>query len=224
MNEKKVIAVIVEGPSDEAALGTVFKEYFSGDEVQFVVIHGDITAEDYSSLDNIVKRINTLVDSVKQRYGYKTEDFMQIIHIVDTDGVFTKGKVVYADVDHVKYYEDRIETNNVDYINQRNSKKAEILFKLYTTAKINKIKYRIYFNSCNLEHVLFNELKDHTDDEKEEMADEFAERYEGKVKEFIEFISENTYAVNGTSRQTWSFIEKDDHSLMRYTNMQLIFK
>jgi hypothetical protein len=72
--------------------------------------------------------------------------------------------------------------------------------------------------------VLFNELKDHSDDEKEEMADEFAERYEGKVEEFVEFISDEAYAVSGTYRQTWRFIEKDDYSLKRHTNMQLIFK
>ena len=47
MTEKKVIAFIVEGPSDEAALGTIMKEFFSSNEVQFVVIHGDITTEDY---------------------------------------------------------------------------------------------------------------------------------------------------------------------------------
>jgi len=41
MNEKKVVAFIVEGPSDEAALGSIMKEYFSGNEVQFVVVHGD---------------------------------------------------------------------------------------------------------------------------------------------------------------------------------------
>lgn len=58
MSEKKVIAVIVEGPSEEAALGTIFKEYFSGDEIQFVVVYGDIAADDYSSLDNIVKIIS----------------------------------------------------------------------------------------------------------------------------------------------------------------------
>ena len=171
-----------------------------------------------------MKRINTLIDGVKQRYRYNVEDFLQIIHIADTDGAFTKENVVYADVNHVQYYENRIESNNVDSINQRNYKKAEILFKLYTTSKINEIRYRIYFNSCNLEHVLFNELKDHSDDEKEEMADEFAERYEGKVEEFIEFISDEDYAVPGTYRQTWRFIEKDDHSLKRHTNMQLIFK
>ena len=34
MNEKKVIAVIVEGPSDEAALGSILKEYFSSAEIQ----------------------------------------------------------------------------------------------------------------------------------------------------------------------------------------------
>lgn len=224
MSEKKVIAVIVEGPSEEAALGTIFKEYFSGDEIQFVVVHGDITSEDYSSLDNIVKKINELVDGVKQRYGYNVEDFLQIIHIADTDGAFTRGKVVYVDVDHVQYYEDRIEAKDVDSINRRNDKKAEILFKLYTTGKINEIRYRIYFNSCNLEHVLFNKLKNHSNDEKEEMADEFAERYEGKVEEFIEFITDEAYAVPGTYRQTWRFIEKDAHSLKRHTNMQLIFK
>lgn len=28
MNEKKVVVFIVEGPSDEAALGSIFKEFF----------------------------------------------------------------------------------------------------------------------------------------------------------------------------------------------------
>ena len=52
MNEKKVIAVIVEGPSDEAALGSILKEYFSSAEIQFVVVHGDITTKDYTSTES----------------------------------------------------------------------------------------------------------------------------------------------------------------------------
>ncbi|MBP1754025.1 MAG: hypothetical protein H6Q59_423 [Firmicutes bacterium] len=79
-------------------------------------------------------------------------------------------------------------------------------------------------NSCNLDHLLFNELKNHSNDEKEEMADEFAGRYEGKAEEFIVFISDETYAVPGTYRETWKFIEKNDHSVKRHTNIQLIFK
>ena len=40
MVEKKVIAVIVEGPSDESAIGGILKEYFCSEEVQFAVVHG----------------------------------------------------------------------------------------------------------------------------------------------------------------------------------------
>lgn len=93
--------------------------------------------------------------------------------------------------------------------------KSEIMFKLYTTGKIRNIQYRLYFNSCNLEHVLYNELKD--------FSDEFAEKYEGKVLEFIEFISDKSFAVDGTYRETWKYIEKDMNSLQRHSNMHLIF-
>ena len=107
MSEKKVVAVIVEGPSDEAALGTILKEYFSKAEVQFVVVHGDITAEDYTTHNNIVKKINDLIDVIRQRYRYKLTDFLKIIHIVDMDGVFTKNTVFKADVESVMYYTDK---------------------------------------------------------------------------------------------------------------------
>lgn len=75
MREKKVVAVIMEGPSDEAALGSVLKEHYSSSEVQSVVVHGDITTEDYSSTDNIISKISDLINGVKSRYGYKPEDF-----------------------------------------------------------------------------------------------------------------------------------------------------
>lgn len=57
---------IVEGPSDEAALGSIMKEYFSNNEVQFVVVYGDITLQDYVSSDNILTKINERVESVKK--------------------------------------------------------------------------------------------------------------------------------------------------------------
>lgn len=125
MREKKVVAVIMEGPSDEAALGSVLKEHYSSNEVQFVVVHGDITAEDYSSTDNIISKINDLINGVKSRYGYKSEDFLHIIHLVDTDGVFIEDKaVVEAEVNGIMYYEDRIETKNVAATIRRNKKKS----------------------------------------------------------------------------------------------------
>lgn len=98
-----------------------------------------------------------------------------------------------------------------------------LMYKLYSTNKINSIDYRLYFNSCNLEHVLYNALKDFSDDEKQEMSDDFADKYKYHLPEFISFISGPDIAVPGTYKETWKFIEKDLHSLQRHTNMHLIF-
>lgn len=224
MNEKKVIAVIVEGKSDEIAIGGILKEYFSSDEVQFTVTHGDITSDYETNTDNVIKKINELIDKIKIKYGYNWEDFISIIHIADTDGTFTNNCVQKAKVDSIKYYEDHIESSDVEKTNNRNIRKSLIMSKLYSTNKIHQIKYKLYFNSCNLEHVLYNELKDFSDDEKAELSDDFAEKYEGKYQEFIDFISDSEIAVPGTYKETWKFIEKDTNSLHRHSNMHLIFQ
>lgn len=224
MSEKRVVAFIVEGSSDEAALGTIMKEYFSNNEVQFVVVHGDITLKDYVSTDNILKKINEKIEGVKSRYRYSQNDFIKIIHIIDVDGVYiSEADIIEADVEEIQYYEDHIDAKSISTIVERNKRKGDILYKLRKTGKVNGISYRIYFNSCNLEHVLYGELKDYSDDEKQRLSDDFADRYDGKVGEFIEFISASNVAVQGTYQKTWDFIEMDKNSLNRYTNMHLIF-
>ncbi len=225
MNEKKVVAFIVEGPSDEAALGTIMKEYFSSQEVRFVVVHGDITLKDYVSLDLILHKINEQVNEVMNRYRYLQKDFLKIIHLTDTDGVYIPADAVqHANVDRLMYYEDHIETNNEAAVLARNKRKGDILYKLRKTKSVHGIPYRIYYNSCNLEHVLYNELRDFSDEEKQILSDDFAERYDGKAEEFITFISDLNLAVPGTYQETWNFIEKDRNSLARHSNMHLIFE
>lgn len=224
MSEKKVVIVIVEGQSDESALGGILKEYFSSDEVQFKVVHGDITSDDNTKVDNVVKKIGDLVDEVRCKYGYKWTDFAKIIHLADTDGAFTSGCVQEVDVDGILYYEDHMETSDVTTTEKRNEHKSEIMSKLYSTGQVRKIYYRIYYNSCNLEHVLHNELKDFSDEEKERLSDEFSDRYEGKCNEFVEYISSDDVAVPGNYKETWRFIEKDKNSLQRHSNMHLIFE
>lgn len=225
MAEKKVIAFIVEGASDEAALGTIMKEYFSDNEVRFEVIRGDITTKDYVSMDTILLKINEKIEEVKRKYRYQTEHFIKIIHLTDADGVYVDEDCVkYAEVEGIQYYTDRMETVKVKETIGRNSRKADILFKLRRTGKIQGIPYKIYYNSCNLEHVLYNELKDFTDEEKRDMSDDFAEKYEGKAEEFVAFISDAEIAVPGTYQKTWDFLEKDKNSLNRHSNMHLIFE
>lgn len=212
VNEKKVVTVIVEGPSDENAIGGILKEFFSSEEVQFAVVHGDITSNYSTTKENVVSKVGALIETIKSKYGYNWGDFVKIIHIADTDGAFTKNCIKEAEVENIQYYEDHMEYFDIEEVEKRNAHKSEIMFN------------RLYFNSCNLEHVLYNELKDFSDDEKEILSDEFAEKYEGKVLEFIDFISDKSVSVEGTYKETWKYIEKDKNSLQRHSNMHLIFK
>jgi len=219
-----VIAFVVEGPSEEAALGTVMSEYFSGSEVKFTVVHVDITLKDYVSMDGILKKIKEQIDSVKKKYRYETEDFIKIIHLTDTDGVFIEdGDIFPGSQDTIEYFTDHIETPHIESTSKRNHRKADILLKLRRTGKINGIPYKIYFNSCNLEHVLYNTLEDFTDEDKQRMSDDFAEKYEGNIDKFIEFVSCSDFTVPGTYQKTWDFIEKSRNSLKLFSNMSLLF-
>ncbi len=220
-----MVVFIVEGPSDEAALGTIMKDYFSNHEVQFVIVHGDITLKNCVSRDSILKKINEQIEGVKSKYRYRQNDFLKIIHIADMDGVYISEKdILEADVEEIQYYENHIEAKNAGIIAQRNKRKGDMLYKLRKTGKVNGIPYRIYFNSCNLEHVLYGELKGYSDEEKQRLSDNFADKYDGKAGEFVEFILASDAAVQGTYQKTWDYIEEDRNSLNRHTNMHLIFK
>ncbi len=103
MNEKKVVAVIVEGPSDENAIGGILKEFFSSEEVQFAVVHGDITSNYSTTNENVVSKVGALIETIKSKYGYNWGDFVNIIHITDTDGAFTQNCIKKAEVKDIQY-------------------------------------------------------------------------------------------------------------------------
>ena len=153
-NEKKVIAVIVEGPTDVDAIGSIFKAYFSSDEVQFVVIHGDITTQEFISADNIISKIDEKVHVTMDQYGYHDDDMKQIFHILDMDGACIPDEDVCESEQGttIKYFLDHIETPDVKYIRERNQRKSVLLLKLSSTPKIHGIPYRAFYNSRNLEH------------------------------------------------------------------------
>lgn len=224
VKEKRVMIFIVEGPSDEGAIGTLIQEYFPGIEVKFYVVHGDITIKGGADHGTILKKINACIEEVKRKYRYVDEDLFRIIHLTDLDGVFIGDEdILKKEAGPTEYYTDRIVTKDITALERRNRAKAELLYKLSSTGKIKGIPYRIYYMSCNLEHVLYDELRQFTDEEKWERSDLFAENYEGNVGEFLSFLADNEIAVDGSYRDTWRFIEKDHHSLNRYTNLQQVF-
>ena len=105
------------------------------------------------------------------------------------------------------------------YLEDVTFENCNLLYSNFSSTNLKQVK----FNSCNLEHVLYGRLEEFSDEEKQIMSDDFADRYDGKVDEFIEFISDSAIAVAGAYQKTWDYIEKGKNSLNRHSNMNLIF-
>ena len=58
---KKIIFVIVEGPSDDDSLGIFFDKYYENYNVEVKVMHCDITTEKGVTTTNIFKNIAEIV-------------------------------------------------------------------------------------------------------------------------------------------------------------------
>ena len=91
---KKVVFVIVEGPTDEVAISSVLKGIFTLHEIHFQVIHGDITIENGITGKNAKAHVANRIDLEMKKYAYKKSDILQIVHLIDTDGAFIPMNLV----------------------------------------------------------------------------------------------------------------------------------
>lgn len=217
---KKIVLVIVEGPSDETALGIALNQVFDKDSVYVHIMHGDITTRKGVNLQNIVAKIGNDVRAYAKSQHYTAKDFKQIIHIVDTDGVYISDDKIIEDQECTKpmYETDGIHTNDTVGIVARNQQKRNNLFRLRSCGMVWNIPYRVYYMSCNLDHVL-HDKRNSSDDEKENDAYVFAKKYRNDVSGFVKFINNSFFSVKGDFKDSWNHIEKEQNSLERYTNL-----
>ena len=222
---KKIILFIVEGITDETSLSLILSKLVSDSSVQFHVINQDITADFNSNCQNIIRKIDNEVKKfISQNNGLKKTDIKEIIHLVDTDGAFIRPDFVVEDANHEKtfYTPTSIVTNKRDLIIDRNERKSSILNKLYQTNHIGRIGYKVYFFSCNLEHVLHN--SPNTPWEKKCLYSyDFVDQYVNKEERFIDFLTSEDFVIKGDYKETWQFIKEDCNSLKRYCNYHLYF-
>lgn len=222
---KKVVLIIVEGSSDEMALEGIFNFGLANSKVVYVIMHCDITSEIGINSNNIIKNLYARIKEQLERYKYKKTDILRIVHIVDLDGTFiNEDAIKIKNIKNFEYHEDCIYANSKDRVISRNRQKTNLLGKLRQTGKINGMLYRVYYNSCNLEHVLYNELQDFTSEEKINMASDFSDLYEGKEEEFIKKLGSSELKPCDTYKECWEYAEKDNNSLKRHSNMYFIFE
>ncbi|MFY8264110.1 hypothetical protein ACOT7R_14555 [Clostridium perfringens] len=219
---KKVMLFIVEGISDRESLSLILSRIIKNNKVQFYVVGGDITSEKGTTLQNCITKVNNCIKKFLKENKFLKGDILRVIHLVDTDGTYIEDAFVkQSQTNELIYKEDCILAKDIKSICERNKKKASILNKLYSTTKISNIDYSMYYFSCNLEHVLHDE-QNLNDDLKCDYADKFIERYDGKEEEFIKFLNESDFAVDGDYSQSWKFIKDGLNSLKRNCNLHLL--
>ena len=138
MARRKVVFVIVEGPSDETALGITLNQVFDKESVYVHIMHGDITTRNGVTSQNIVSKIGNEIKSYAKSNHYKAADFRQIIHIVDTDAAYLLEDKIIEDAEshELSYQDDGIHNNDREKVISRNKQKTENLFRLRSCGNV----------------------------------------------------------------------------------------
>ena len=226
MARKKIVFIIVEGPSDDEALGVIFTRLYDKNAVHVEITHGDITSDLSVTPGNIVSKIGNLIRGYARSNHYRAADFQEVIHLIDMDGAYVPETAIIEDkqAKKVLYTTTAIHTRNPEQIKERNRRKRENIDRICFTNKIwGSVHYRAYYMSSNLDHVLYDKLNS-TDIEKENNAYNFAVAYKDHLDDFLTFISDSEFSVCGDFRISWQFIKEGCHSLERYTNLGICFK
>ncbi len=220
---KKIILFIVEGPSDKLSLSGILNRLTSDNNVKFYIVGGDVTTVKGVNAANALVQVHKKIkEFIAKEPGIKKSDIVKVVHLVDSDGAFIgDDSIIFNENVRIKYTEQAIFTQNVEDIKKRNAQKREVIKRLYLCKEIGGIAYKMYYFSCNLEHVLHNEI-DVDDDLKEDYAYDFDERYIDNPQNFIDFINSD-FAVEGDYKGTWKYLMEENNSLSRASNFHLYF-
>lgn len=220
INFQRVCLLIVEGHTDKRSLNNIISKYLKGKQLRALIMGTDITSDKSINVSNIQIHLWERIKRFIEEQKLKKTDIVRIIHLTDTDGAFIDDtNVIYDKAYKDPYYkEDKILTAHVESIKGRNHRKAENIRFLLSLSNLSGIPYKIFFMSCNLEHVLHgrNNL---TDEEKSDMAEQIAEYYLGKENTFFDDLRGSGLLYNTSYIDSWNEIQIGTNSLKRKTNL-----
>lgn len=209
---KKAVLFVVEGPSDETALGLPFQSVFASDAVKFDVVHGDLTAQ-ISRKPPRERLRDTVLAHLERSAGYRWDDIKMIVEVCDTDGAFIpEDRVIPSQEKQLAYGADCITVGDVAGIRKRNGVKASAMRQLSSIGHLTYKKHEVPLYACylsrNLEHALHNEAGECSNARKEELAHQFQRRYGRDVEGFKSFLRSAALAAPGDFKESWEWIQK----------------
>lgn len=231
---KKFILFLVEGNNDEREINAILHSPYFDKYKDKYKIHfckngkgGDITTLAGVNINNIQQKLNDLLLDFRKNgvpfSNIRVDEIHEFVQIVDTDGVFIPEQNINRGNDSkFCYTETTLTTSNFDAAIGRNRKKADILKKLSEINQIGNVPYSVYYASCNMDHLLFN---NRSSPQKDKDTNSF--RFGNWCSADPTFLSKNVFKqgimAEGTYEESWAFIQEGCNSLQRYTNINLFF-
>lgn len=218
---RKIVLFIVEGVTDEISLGLVLSTIIkTHSEAKFKIIPGDLFGIEKSNEHNILQNITKVIKDFIDSDIYKKSDILEVVHLIDTDGTFIEDNLINShQYDKIQYNVDGISTMDVDYIKCRNFERSKSINRVINVGNVYvSIPYKLYYFSCNLEHVLHNS-QNTSKEEKLTLACRFEDRYAENALLFYEFINNSDIHCQLGYTESWEFIKAGNNSLKRYTNL-----
>ena len=220
--KRKIVFVIVEGISDQTALAVILGKLIQTEEVIVEITRGDLTTEFGVTGGDIAAKVGNIIKEYSRTYSYKQADYLEVVHIIDTDGAFIGGdKVIYDPSERIHYELDCIRTENCEGTKSRNRQKSANVRRLIPLPKVwVSVPYSIYFFSCNLDHVLHDDANTQQGS-KDNLAGRFAMKYRRDPEGFLEFIHDSAFAIDKSYKESWDFIMDTENSLKRHSNLNV---
>ena len=201
---RKVILVFVEGESDETVVGFItdsLVERLDDMHITLKVMYGDVFSDRrYSTLSG-TKIASNRICEVLATEKWKVSDLLFVAFVTDTDGMFMNPTSLVVDdsmevTDSFQYdlqtrrllFPTQQKKMDIIETRQRKSRHVNQLIKEGTSLIVKRklVQTFVYYNSVNLEHVLFEKLL--SDHEKQDAADDFVDQYDEKGDEGLDEI------------------------------------
>ena len=116
---KKVVLLIVEGPSDESSLSPFFKQLFDKENVLFKVVHGDITTKE--NIKCINQNLKVVINNKRFTFYVNHSEYLDykkkgvyyfLVMYIHNDSIY--GYEINEDKYYSLKFERKLILNNID--------------------------------------------------------------------------------------------------------------
>lgn len=228
---KKICLFIVEGIADQISLAVPLKRLFqNSSDIRFEITYGDITSDTRTNTQNVLAQIGNIINRYLKINKLKKSDLLSVVQIIDMDGTYISAEnVLLPGPDYsgnLPYYGlEYIYASSIDNLVDRNNRKSDNINRIrFNQCILNNIQYRVYYFSCNMDHVLHGNAN-LSNEQKTELAAAFAEKYKDDLNGFLKLLSDKyPENIERDYKSSWEFIEQGNRSLEAWSNFVLFIE